>query len=107
MKKLISMMSFFLIFSLSTVMAQSQTTRTDVRQNVQRARIVDGRVDGEITRREGRRLRLEQRHIRRSERRTEADGVVTHREKRRLDRKQNRASRHIRKVKNNNVERKH
>jgi hypothetical protein len=106
MKKFVGIVSFLLIFSVSALMAQSQTTRTDVRQSTQRARIVDGRVDGEVTRGEARRLRMEQRHIRRAERRTKVDGVVTPREKRRLERKQNRANRHVRRAKHNNIERK-
>lgn len=81
-----------------------QRTVTDKRQTVQRARIAEGRIDGDLTRGETRALRKEQRHIRRAERRAEADGVVTGREKARLNRKQNRANRHIRRAKNNNVE---
>ena len=90
-----------MLFSVSALMAQ---TRVDARQHMQRTRIVEGRVDGDLTRRETRALRLEQRHIRQAERRTKADGVVTPQEKRRLERKQNRANRHIRMAKHNNIE---
>lgn len=83
---------------------QDRITRTDKRQVVQRARIVDGRRDGEVTKREGALLAREQRHIRRAERRAKSDGQVTRAEKRRLERKQNRASRHIRRAKNNQID---
>ncbi|HCM74908.1 MAG TPA: hypothetical protein DIS90_00905 [Cytophagales bacterium] len=83
--------------------AQTDTKRADVRQKAQRARMVDGRIDGEITNREAKLLRAEQRHIRRAERRAKADGEVTGLEKRKLERKQNRASRHIRRAKHNPV----
>jgi hypothetical protein len=84
--------------------AQAQTKRADVRQHAQRARIADGRRDGEVTRREGVALHMEQRHVRRAERRAKADGEVTVEEKRRLERKQNRASRHIRRAKHNDID---
>lgn len=84
--------------------AQTKTKRTDVRQHVQRARIVDGRKDGEVTQGEAAVLNVEQRHIRRAERRAKSDGEVTRVEKRRLERKQNRASRHIRRAKHNGID---
>ena len=79
-------------------------TRTDKRQVAQRARIHEGRKDGEVTRREAAVLNAEQRHVRRSERRAKADGEVTPQEKRRLERKQNRTSRHIRRAKSNEID---
>lgn len=84
--------------------AQTKTKRADVRQHAQRARIVDGRRDGEVTRGEAAVLNGEQRHIRRAERRAKSDGEVTRDEKRRLERKQNRASRHIRRAKHNGLD---
>ncbi|MEQ8423171.1 MAG: hypothetical protein RIA63_00575 [Cyclobacteriaceae bacterium] len=96
-------LSFILILAGFASFGQD-ARRTDTRQQVQRARIVDGRKDGEVTRREGARLNMEQRHIRRAERRAVSDGEVTPNEKRRLQRKQNRASRHIRRAKHNEVD---
>jgi hypothetical protein len=92
-----------MLFSIG-LRAQTSTPRSDVRQGAQRARIHEGRVDGEVTRREGHRLNREQRHIRRAERRVKADGEVTAREKARLDHKQNRANRHIRRANHNELE---
>ncbi len=94
-----------LMFVLTALTGFSQSTdRVDKRQVVQRARIADGRRDGEVTKREGTALRMEQRHIRRAERRAKSDGEVTRQEKRRLERKQDRASRHIRRAKNNKID---
>lgn len=87
-----------------TGFCQDTAPRTDKRQVAQRARIADGRRDGEVTSREAAALNVQQRHIRRSERRVKADGEVTVQEQRRLDRKQNRASRTIRRAKHNKVD---
>lgn len=97
--------AMLLIFSI-TVKAQTQAPRADARQNVQRARIHEGRKDDDLTRREASLLNKEQRHIRRAERRAKADGEVTAHEKAKVERKQDRASRHIRRAKNNDIERK-
>lgn len=101
---LMVVLAFFLIGIPTESSAQSDTQRADVRQHAQRARIADGRRDGEVTRREAVALNAQQRHIRRSERRAKADGKVTRNEKRRLDRKQNRASRNIRRAKHNEID---
>lgn len=106
MKKQVKMLIIFffgLMISLAGY-AQDRTQRTDGRQVAQRARIHEGRVDGEITKREAAVLNAEQRHIRRAERRAKSDGTVTRAEKRRLERKQNRASRHIRRAKHNEID---
>lgn len=84
--------------------SQDAATRTDKRQVAQRARIHEGRRDGEVTNREAAALNVEQRHIRRSERRAKADGEVTAEEQRRLNRKQNRSSRHVRRAKHNEID---
>lgn len=84
----------------------TKTKRVDTRQKIQRARIADGVVDGEVTRREAAGLRKNQRHIRRAERRAKSDGVVTPRERVRLEKKQDRASRRIRRAKTNELDRK-
>lgn len=99
---LVLMIGFIFIGNKSY--AQTETKRADVRQNVQRVRIADGRIDGEVTRREAAALNAEQRHIRRAERRAKSDGEVTRNEKRRLERKQNRANRHIRRAKHNEID---
>lgn len=101
--------SFLIVFSLllfaaGTSFSQS-TPVADQRQHAQRARIRQGTVSGELTRAETAKLRAEQRHIRRSERRMKSDGVVTQRERARLQRKQNKASRDIRRQKHDAQER--
>ena len=86
------------LLTAGTALSQS-TPMADERQEAQRARIREGAASGDLTRAETAKLRAEQRHIRRSERRMKSDGVVTHRERARLHRKQNKASRDIRRQK--------
>ena len=94
MKKVISA-TLFMLCCVSIANAQS-TPVADERQQNQKARINQGVVSGEVTKAEAARLKTEQRHIRRTERRAKADGNVTPRERVRLQRKQNKASRDIR-----------
>jgi hypothetical protein len=97
MKKTI-LTSIFIVCCAVVSKAQS-TPVADERQQNQRARINQGVVSGEVTKAEAARLRAEQRHIRRTERRAKADGDVTKRERANIQRKQNRASRDIRRQK--------
>ncbi|MEM8893156.1 MAG: hypothetical protein AAGC88_01180 [Bacteroidota bacterium] len=102
MKRLIVAAGVVIAFII-TIDAQAQnnvTTRTDVRQVKQRARIAQGVASGEVTRFEAKQLRTEQRIINRTEQRMEADGLVTRREQRKLTKMQNKASRDIRRQKN-------
>ena len=98
MKKLIALLSFVGLLGISQSQAQN-TPRVDQKQRVQRHRIHDGVVSGELTRRETADARHDQRRIRRSERRAKADGVVTSNERARLHHKQNNASRELRRDK--------
>ena len=75
--------------------ASADTPRYDARQHHQRARIVNGVQNGELTMRETRRLAGGQVHLNRVERRVEADGVVTNRERAHLQHEANQQSRHI------------
>jgi hypothetical protein len=102
MKRTILFFTFILLINVS-LFAQEPTPKVDARQNTQQARIQQGKQSGEISRREAARVRKEQKHIRRTERRAKADGDVTTAERRKLDRKQDRASRHIRRANNNEV----
>jgi hypothetical protein len=102
MKNSIFLFAFFMLITL-TSLAQDRTPRANARQAAQRARIAEGRADGEVTNREAVALKANQRHIRRTERRAKADGDVTVAERRKIERKQDRASRRIRKAKNNDV----
>lgn len=99
------MITVVLVFAGMGLAAAQQTPGVDKRQKVQRARIKEGVNSGEVTRTEAVRLRAEQRHIRRAERRAKADGTVTPQEKARLHRKQNKASRDIRRQKNDDQKR--
>lgn len=97
MKKVI-LLATFLIALISASYAQN-TPVADQRQASQRARIREGNRSGDLTRKETARLRAEQRHIRRTERRAKSDGTVTRQERAKIQRKQNRASRDIRRQK--------
>ena len=97
MKKAIAIIFFSLIASVVTY--AQRTPRVNHRQAHQHVRIHQGVRSGEITHKEAVRLRTEQRHIRRTERRSKADGVVTREERARIERKQDRASRDIRRQK--------
>jgi len=98
--KYLSMIVFVGAMMLNISSWAQETPVVDQRQQNQRARIRGGVASGEVTRREAARLRAEQRHIRRTERRAKADGKVTRRERAKINRKQNRASRDIRRQKN-------
>lgn len=104
MKKIIVILSLLVIGIVLNTKAQT-TPGVDAREQNQRARIQSGVASGEVTRSEAARLRHEQRHIRRTERRAKADGTVTPRERRRLQHEQSRASRDIRRQKHDRQER--
>ncbi len=100
MKKNIVITTLVAIFGLTTLSAQS-TNRIDKRQTNQKVRIVDGVVDGELTKRERRQLKKQQRRINKLERRANKDGVITARERVKIEKAQNRANRNIRRKKHN------
>jgi len=93
------------IATLSLLTVEAEASRRDKRQHLQRERIQQGVKSGELTRGEAHRLRRQQRHINRVERRAEADGVVTAREEAKIERKQDRASKNIGFKKHNAKER--
>ena len=99
MKRLTVFIAFLFCIFCGVAAAQSTPT-VDARQKAQRARIHDGVESGEVTGKEAARLRAEQRHVRRAERRAKADGQVTPAERAKLHRKQNKVSRDIRRQKN-------
>jgi hypothetical protein len=100
MKRTFLFFAFILLINVS-LLAQESTPKVDARQNTQQERIQQGKQSGEISRREAARVRKEQKHIRRTERRAKADGDVTAAERRKIDRKQDRASRHIHRANTN------
>lgn len=81
--------------------ACGSTPRADAREWRQHERIQQGVRSGELTRPEAMRLRADQRHVRRVERRTKADGNVTPAERARLQNMQNRESARIYRLKHN------
>ena len=88
------------LLTIVTIVSYAQQTPVvNQRQRNQQVRIREGVVSADLTRAETRRLRTEQRHIRRTERRAKADGTVTSQERAKIQRKQNRASRDIRRQK--------
>ncbi|GEM_PF-1076956 len=102
MKKLIVTIGIItaIIISIDVQAQDNIINKTDKRQAVQKVRIAEGVASGEVTRMEAKRLRAEQRMIRRTESRIEADGIITRREQRKLTSLQNQASRDIRRQKN-------
>jgi hypothetical protein len=105
MKKILALASLLVVMTAGMVQAQDNTPVVDKRQQAQQARIRQGVVSGEVTRTEAARLKSEQRHIRRAERRAKSDGKVTRRERVNLNRKQNRVSRDIRRQKHDRQDR--
>lgn len=79
--------------------ATPATPRVDARQAVQEQRIEAGDQKGTLTRREQRRLELEQKSLAKAEANAKADGTVTAQERKRLHHLQNKASRDIRRQK--------
>lgn len=80
----------------TTGMAQAHdTSMIDAVQAQQRHRIEHGRHTGQLTWREYRHLRAEQRHIARMEREAKADGQVSRHEYRAIRSAQHAAARHI------------
>lgn len=102
MKKIV-MVAVMLLISLAAVYAQ---TSINAHQRMQRARIAEGRAQGDLTRGEAALLNKQQRHIKRMECNAKADGIVTVNERKELHRKQHRANHAIRRAKHNPVERK-
>lgn len=65
------------------------------REKKQDARIKEGVQSGELTKREAKRLKLEQRAVDRQQKKAKADGVVTEKEQKRIDRMQDASSKDI------------
>ena len=75
--------------------------RVDRRQTNQWRRINDGIENGELSRREAKRLFRNQKRLARMERRFERDGYYSPRERRKMERALDRASHRIKRAKNN------
>jgi len=77
----------------------------DRREQAQRARIRQGVRSGELTRNETRRLAQQEARIRVAERKAKSDGEITKKEARKLDRVLDKASRNIHRQKNDRQDR--
>lgn len=75
------------------------------REANQEQRIRDGVHDGELTRKEGRCLKKQQRHIDKAQHRARKDGHVTRNEARRIDHAQDKANRDIARQKHDRQQR--
>lgn len=104
-------MKFFVLIVIGLMIgmnsAAAQTTKRKVqkRQVKQTTRIAQGVNNGELTRKETKKLATQQRHIQQTKKAAKADGVVTRSERAQIKRKQNRASANIARKKNNPVSR--
>jgi hypothetical protein len=99
MKRLV-LTAFALMATTATVSAHDsyrydREDRVDAREARQAGRITNARLRGELTWFEAMKLRREQGHIHRMERRAERDGHIDRYEARRIEQAQDRASRHI------------
>ena len=75
--------------------AASKPADMNAREKHQDKRIEKGMANGEISKHEAKRLKMEQRGIDRAQKRAEADGQVTDKERARIDRMQDKASKDI------------
>lgn len=95
MKRTIMILCTLVLTAISCVVYAQTTAAVNTHQRTQQARIHEGIASGEVTPLEAKKLRSEQRSIRRVERRAKADGTVSRHERARLHRKQKAASRDI------------
>lgn len=98
MKKLVLFFGLMVgIAAIATAQSTPTVGKTQARQTV---RIADGVADGELTQREARHLKNQQRHIQHEKNMAKADGVVTPYERKNIRHDQRVASRSIRRQKN-------
>ena len=103
-----TMITFAAVIALTSGAALADGTSdpgVNARQANQHARIQQGVRSGELTRRETRHVREEQRDIRQLERAYKSDGKLTRAERADLHHEQNQASREIRRQKHDRQER--
>lgn len=99
--KLLLLSGLMFAFAYQSAAQTPNVPQVTKRQANQTVRIAEGKASGELTRRESRNLRREQKQIRRMKRVAKADGVVTKKEKAVIHKKQNQANRNIARKKNN------
>ena len=96
-----SLLVVFCVAAFASVASAHPYARIDRREGRQSVRIHDGVRSGQLTPREAQRLRMHQRQIRRTERRSWRDGRLSAPERRHLNREQNRSSRQIHRLRHN------
>jgi hypothetical protein len=96
-----SLLVVFCLAAFASVASAHPGARIDRREGRQYARIHQGVRGGQLTPREVQRLRMSERHIRRTERRSWRDGRLSVPERRRLNRELNRSSRQIHRLRHN------
>ena len=95
------------VFAFSNDAAAQTTKKKVVKTQVnQRARIADGVQDGELTRRETKKLVQQQRDINQTKKAAKADGKVTRKERAVIKTKQKKASANIARKKHNAADKK-
>jgi len=93
--------TFFLALTLAgAILAQDKTPVVAKRQVNQQKRIAEGVNDGNLTRKETRRLQAQERELQREKRAAKADGVVSSGERQELRQDSRKLSRRIAKQKN-------
>ena len=94
-------LSLVLSLTFSGLLYSQKTPIVDKRQKKQKTRIVKGVKNGELTKKETKKLAKQQVNIHRIEKKAKKDGTVTLKEKARIQKAQNKASKNIRRKKNN------
>lgn len=105
MKKMITAIILGAFILAPVAQAGNKSPGVNKREHNQVKRIKQGVNSGELTKREVRRLKHEQAHIRAKEARFKADGELTARERAKLHRDLNQSSRHIYKQKHDDQSR--
>ncbi|MEP6796318.1 MAG: hypothetical protein ABJB16_18465 [Saprospiraceae bacterium] len=95
MKLRIIILGAIVLGTLSTVAAQTTTPAVTTTQIEQQGQIIQGQVNGELTKQETRRLERQQRRIARHKHDAKADGKVSRREARKLRKEQMEADKNI------------
>lgn len=95
MKHFILFFAFMMIGTIQSVHAQTTQRKVTKTQVKQKKKIKQGVRSGELTKKEAKRLRKQQKNIAKTKRAAKADGQVTRKEKARLRKKQARASKDI------------
>lgn len=92
---------FAAVYSAEAAQSERRGAVVDKRQNMQQARMNHGMRNGSLTSAEQVRLKQQQDRVMKTEKRANADGQINKKEFRRIERQQNRANRSIYRAKHN------